>query len=222
MTPITTPLQLAVVTGGHGFDVPNFHRLFRRLNGIEAYIQTMGDFASSAQPVRDGYDVILFYHMLQETPSDAGKPWYDSKPVQALERVKEVGQGVVALHHSLLAYPQWPAWRDLTGIDPTWRSYHHDQPLNLEVAAHDHPITRGLAGFAVTDETYEINAPDADNLVLLESQHAHSVRAQAWVRQYGRSRVFSLVLGHDQTAWSNPGFENLLNRGILWSAGKEI
>jgi uncharacterized protein len=222
MTFLEPPIQLAVITGGHGFDVPNFQRLFRRLSGIEAYIQTMGDFASSAQPVRDTYDVVLFYHMLQETPSDDGKPWYDSKPITALERIKETGQGMVAMHHSLLAYPNWPVWRELTGIDPTWHSYHHDQPLTLAVTPTAHPITRGLAGFEVVDETYEMGEPDPDNQILLTTSHPQCVQAQAWVRQFGKARVFSLVLGHDHTAWSNPGFENLLLRGIRWSARKEI
>ena len=84
MTPLDSVIQLAVITGGHAFDVPSFARLFRRLNGIDAYVQTMGDFASSPQATRDAYDAVLFYHMLQETPSDEGKPWYDAKPVTAL------------------------------------------------------------------------------------------------------------------------------------------
>jgi uncharacterized protein len=222
MTPFEPPIQLAVITGGHAFDVPNFARLFRRLNGIEAYVQTMGDFAASPQATRDAYDAVLFYHMLQETPSDEGQPWYDGKPVIALERLKERGQGIVALHHAILAYPKWPAWRELTGIDPTLISYHHDQPLTLEVTPIDHPITRGLAGFDVVDETYVMAEPDAGSQILLTTAHPQSVQAQAWVRPFGEARVFSLVLGHDHTVWSNPGFENLLLRGIRWAACKEI
>lgn len=30
-------LNVAVVTGGHAFDVPNFYRLFRQLPGVDAY-----------------------------------------------------------------------------------------------------------------------------------------------------------------------------------------
>ena len=48
------------------------------------------------------------------------------------------------------------------------------------------------------------------------------MQAQAWVRTFGQARVFCLVLGHDHTAWSNPGFENLLLRGMHWAACKEM
>ena len=39
-------IKVAVVTGGHRFDVPNFHGLFRKLEGVDAYIQSLEDFAS--------------------------------------------------------------------------------------------------------------------------------------------------------------------------------
>ena len=42
-------LRVAVVTGGHAFDVPNFHRLFRQLPGIDAYPQHLEHFASSPE-----------------------------------------------------------------------------------------------------------------------------------------------------------------------------
>ena len=41
----------------------------------------------------------------------------------------------------------------------------------------------------------------------------------AWVREHGNCRLFCLTLGHDNEAWSNPGFQGILRRGIAWSAG---
>jgi hypothetical protein len=213
-------LQVAVVTGGHAFDVPNFHRLFRRLDGIDAYIQTMGDFAASPQETRDAYAVVVFYHMLKETPSDEGKPWYDGKPQIALERLGATGQGLVVMHHSLLAYPQWPTWRKLSGIDPTWTRYDHDQHLQMHMLNASHPITAGLDDFALVDETYGMGEPDPGCDILMTTENPYSLKAQAWVHTFERSRVFSLVLGHDNQAWSNPGFEMILRRGIVWASGK--
>ena len=62
------PIRCAVITGGHGYDVLNFHRFFRGLAGVDAYIQHMDDFASARASVRDGYDVVLFYTMLMDGP----------------------------------------------------------------------------------------------------------------------------------------------------------
>ena len=68
------PVRTAVVTGGHSYDVVNFQRLFRGLDGIEPYVQHMDDFASSDEDVRDSYDTVVFYTMLTDGPSDAGNP----------------------------------------------------------------------------------------------------------------------------------------------------
>ena len=102
---------LAVITGEHSFDVPNFHRLFRTLGGIDAYIQHVEHFASSPHTTRDAYDAVLYYNMHRETPDDTG-PWFAGKPKSAIVRVLERGQGVTVLHHGLLAFPSWGLWDD--------------------------------------------------------------------------------------------------------------
>lgn len=43
------PITVAVITGGHSYDVMSFQRLFRSLDGVEAYIQHMDDFATSSE-----------------------------------------------------------------------------------------------------------------------------------------------------------------------------
>jgi uncharacterized protein len=201
--------SLAVITGGHAFDVPNFHRLFRRLEGVDAYIQPMEDFAASPQSTRDAYQAVLFYHMLKDTPTD--------KTLAALNRLQETGQGLVVLHHALLAYPQWPTWRLFSGIDPALTSYHHDEPVDLAITRPGHPVFSGLDAFVLTDETYVMHEPDADNDILLVTRHPRSVRAQAWTRSLGRSRVFCWAAGHDNQAWSNPNFETILRRALFWT-----
>jgi type 1 glutamine amidotransferase len=214
-------LRLAVVTGGHAYDVPNFQRLFQRLAGMDAYVQSMDDFASSSQETRDAYDGIVFYHMLKGTPLDTGQPWYSGKPLQALERLQETGQGLVVMHHALLAYEDWPVWRELSGINPVLHSYHHDQLVKVRVLNREHPITAGLADFELVDETYVVDEPDAGNEILLVTDHPQSVNALAWVRGFGRSKVFSLALGHDDQCWSNPHYAEVLRRGIVWAIGKQ-
>ena len=46
-------LKVAVVTGGHSFNVMSFHEFFRGLDGIDAYVQHIGDFCSSPEDMRD-------------------------------------------------------------------------------------------------------------------------------------------------------------------------
>ena len=92
---MTDDIRLAVVTGGHGFDLINLTRLLRELPGVDAYLQHMDDFTWAKDDVRDGYDAVMFYGMLKETPVDEGLPWYQGKPKRALERLGETGQGII-------------------------------------------------------------------------------------------------------------------------------
>ena len=42
-----------------------------------------------------------------------------------------------------------------------------------------------------------------------------------WVRTQGKGRVFYTAWGHDQRTWSNPGFQNLVERGIRWATRRD-
>jgi type 1 glutamine amidotransferase len=214
----TRKIKTAVVTGGHAYDVPNFHKLFRSLKGIDAYIQPMDDFASSPEEVRDSYDVVLFYIMLIEGPQDEGLPWYAGKPKAALEHLGEEEQGIVVLHHAILAYPQWPVWREIAGIDGRNFGYDHDQSLRIHIANPTHPITRGLTDWDMVDETYTMRDADESNDILLTVDHPRSMKTIAWTRYYKKSRLFCWQSGHDNAAWLAPNFQEILTRGIQWVA----
>lgn len=56
--------------------------------------------------------------------------------------------------------------------------------------------------------------------VLLSTDHPKSMKTLAWARQYKKARVFCLESGHDNQAWANPHFREILRRGILWCAGR--
>jgi len=53
---MATPIRVAVVTGGHPFDVPSFHALFRGHGDIDAYPQDFEpEFDSQAEnEIREG------------------------------------------------------------------------------------------------------------------------------------------------------------------------
>jgi hypothetical protein len=100
-------IKTAVVTGGHSFDIVHFTNLILNLKGVQPYIQHIDDFTSSSQEIRDGYDVVLFYIFMQDIPTDEGNPWWAGKPLTALTHLGVSGQGIVILHHALLAYRGW-------------------------------------------------------------------------------------------------------------------
>ena len=54
--------------------------------------------------------------------------------------------------------------------------------------------------------------------MLLTTDHATSDEAIAWTRTYKNARIATIQLGHDGKAYSNPSYERLLNRAIIWTA----
>jgi len=213
------PVKLAVVTGSHSFDVPNFHKLFHSLNGVDAYIQHMEDFASSSEDVRDWYDAVLFYHMIMDAPVD-GEAWWAGQPKTALEHLGETGQGIVVLHHAILAYPRWELWTDVTGLADRSFGFHPEQQLHVQIADSAHPITRGLKPWNMGDETYTMAEPVGENHVLLTTDHDKCMKSIAWTRQHKKSRVFCYQSGHDNVTWADKSFREVLRRGVMWAAAK--
>jgi hypothetical protein len=209
---------VAVVTGGHAFDVPAFHALFRGLASADCYVQHLEDYVSDAGKVRDEYDVVLFYTMPRGVPPEAGRG-YEGRIRSVLEGLSRTDQGILVLHHALLTYGEWSFWSDLVGIrNRELGSFHIGTDVLVHIVDPDHPITRGMEPWDVTDETYVMDEPDAGSDFLLTVDHPHSMRAIGWTRTLGKARVFCLQSGHDNEAYTNPGFRKVLERGIQWCA----
>ena len=216
-----TKLRTAVITGGHEFELIKFHELFRSYSKLDVYIQHLDDFCSSTQEVRDSYDALVFYFFPRHSPTDEGTPGWIGKPKSALEHLAETGQGLVILHHAILAYPDWPVWTELVGLEDTHKfDYYHDETMNVYPTEVEHPITAGLSPWTIVDETYDMADTGAGSDILLTTDHPKSMKTIGWTRAFGRSRVFCCELGHDHVAWEDPSFRTVLERGILWSANK--
>jgi len=214
----TDPLKVAVVTGGHAYDVIKFHKLWQSLAGIEAYIQHIDDFAAASPAVRAGYEVVVFYIMMMAGPTDEGLPGYRGRPKAALEELGRAEQGIVVLHHALLAYPDWPVWDEVVGLaGRQLAGYEHDETMAIKVSDRAHPITQGISDWTMVDETYDMADAGSDNQILLTVNQANSMNTLAWAHQYQASRVFCFQSGHDHQAWEDETFREILKRGIAWS-----
>jgi uncharacterized protein len=203
-------VKLAVVTGCHPFDVPSFYNLFRSMPDVDFYPQSLQAYAAD-KALWDGYDAVVLYNYHQTAPSE-------EQVKECLEHLGETGQGLVVLHHGLVAFPGWPLWSELVGIPDRRFATHVGQNIRVEVASPDHPITRGLTAWDMVDETYAMSPAGESNDVLLTTEHPQSLRALAWTRQYKQARVFCYQSGHDRQAYQNPDFRTVLAHGIRWTA----
>lgn len=214
-------IKVAVVVGQHFYNVPALQDMFMSLEGITAYIQNFEEFVGSGDQVRAGYDVILFYTIWQDEPTNNG-PWYAERQLDVLNSLGKTGQGIFVMHHSFIAFPDWPDWRLMVGVEnESYKGYHLDQNMNYHIVDLDHPITAGLEDFAMIDEAYEMAGVSEDdgNHILITTDHPLNIATIAWTRKFKDVPVFCFQSGHDEKSFENSNFRKIMRQGILWLAG---
>ena len=216
-------IKTAVITGEHPYDVVGFQSMLRSLPEIEAYPQNMWDFITDPARGPGAYDVLVFFNYHQSTPAEEdGK--FEAAMKETLEGLGDGDQGIFLLHHALKAFADWPLWRELSGMrmrGEMGMPSAFDQTVRIDIADTEHPITATLEPWDTVDETYHIDDADEDSHILLTTDHPQSMKTIAWTRTFGKARVFCYHNGHDNQAYSNPGFRTVVGRGIQWLAGRQ-
>lgn len=89
-------------------------------------------------------------------------------------------------------------------------------------AGQKHPLMSGYKGFESWDETYvHTKHNEKDRTVLEVRAEGDGYEPWTWVRTHGKGRVFYTAWGHDDRTFGNPGFQNLVERGIRWACGDD-
>lgn len=215
-------IKLAVVTGGHPFDVPAFRDLFFGISDVDPYIQDLDNWAVSR--VFDQYDAFLFFNMHSEGVLSVRKGMA-KRILNAINRLGESQQGIFVLHHALLAFPDLDSWSDVCNVDgrrlnSPGHSFTARTDLDHEIPNPDHPITRGLEPWTMNTEGFLIDDAREGSDVLLTTSNPNNAKTLAWTHQYKNARVFCYHAGHDPVIWNNPSFYTVLTRGIRWVAGR--
>ena len=217
-------LKVVVVTGGHGFERDPF---FKMLDSIEEITYTEAIQKDHSELFEDisgwDYDVIVFYSMTQQISEKRQKNFL---------KLLDQGVGVVALHHTMGSFQEWPEFKKIIGTKYYLKdtledgvmckagSYEHDIDMAIKVVDKQHPITEGLSDFPIHDEGYKNCWFGRSNRVLLTTDHASSDKTVGWVKRYGKTKVCTIQLGHDSKAYENRNYSLLVNRAILWTANR--
>lgn len=83
-----------------------------------------------------------------------------------------------------------------------------------------HPVTRGLADFAMAEELYLMDTVGHFE-VLMSTWYRDFERPITWVKPYGHGRVVYTALGHAEEQTRNPNFQRLLVNAVRWTAAKD-
>jgi putative membrane-bound dehydrogenase-like protein len=134
---------------------------------------------------------------------------------KALVDFVEGGKGVVAIHSAAEMFAGSERYASLLGAQAKIGT---GSEFTAEIVQPAHPAVEGVKPFATWDEAvvYTKQNP-ADRTVLMERADANGRTPWTWVRTQGKGRVFYTAYGHDERTWTNPGFQSLIEKAVVWS-----
>jgi len=134
------------------------------------------------------------------------------------------GKGFLPIHCATYCFRNSDAYVALCGGQ---FKNHGKQEFETVIVAPEHPVMKGFGGFHSWDETYVHTKHNEKDRIVLEVRRegvqatGNSEEPWTWIRKHGKGRVFYTAWGHDVRTWTQPGFHNLLERGIRWAVGSD-
>ena len=150
--------------------------------------------------------------------------WPEAAETGLIKFVEE-GGGFVVIHAASAAFYSWQDYQNMVGT--TWGdSTAHGRISTHKVVITDnqHPITRQIQDFWITDELWVNAQVNSELNVLAESYSDPKNKGRGLMEpvihwsQWGKGRVFHNVLGHNERAMKNTGWKTLMMRGTEWAA----
>ena len=152
------------------------------------------------------------------------KALYWIRPDQgaAVKRFAASGGSVFFYHNSTYISPHNDDLRDVLGA--VTQGHPPIRPFKVKVVNHEHPITRGVKDFIVTDEQHFMTYQKDPKYLLLRSENEDGLTykdlgtssAAGWAYDYGKGRVCYLAPGHMISDLWNPEYVKLQQNAIRW------
>jgi type 1 glutamine amidotransferase len=166
------------------------------------------------------YDVIFL------TLYNASTPTLSDQAKENLLTYVKSGKGFAFSHLAGASFKEWDEFKKLCGrVWVMGKSGHGPRgKFKVDITDKDHPITRGLTGFEADDELYaKLEGTDPIHVLAeANSDWSKKVEPLAFIKDYGKGRVFYEAFGHDRTALSNPSVSKLIAQGIEWAATGKV
>ena len=196
--------------GGHHQPAVRFKQLqpVLKKRGIDlVYSDVIGDLNAATLKSYDG--VVVYANI------DAIEP----EQAKALLDFVASGKGFVPLHCASYCFRNND---DVVALIGAQFLRHGTGTFRTTIALPEHPVMQGFKGFESWDETYVHTKHNEQNRTVLETRaEGNGHEPWTWVRTHGKGRVFYTAWGHDARTFANPGFHNLVERGIRYACGQD-
>jgi type 1 glutamine amidotransferase len=167
--------------------------------------------------------------------------------------LRQGDKGFVFFHHSNASWVHvWPEYSEVVGSACDWSApstvrgiqhppmgFYQNTVQKITMVDKTHPITKDVADFEITDESYNcvffedsvhpLARTDFDaSKASFQGGPGRQLNPQvkssnlaAYVKTAENSPVAYVQMGHNATAWNNPGFRQLLQNAIKWAGSPE-
>jgi len=143
------------------------------------------------------------------------------------------GGGIVAYHHAVGGNTHWPEFQELLGAG--YWGHPWNEEVGVELDEPDHPLLAAFEGknFRLAEEIFQFREPySRERLRVLLSLDTGTTNmgvpwihrndndfALAWVRPYGKGRVFYCAFGHRTEIWWNAAILKFYLAAIQFATG---
>lgn len=225
------PIKTLILSGTNNHDwqlsTPLLWLAMRQTKRFEIDVTTNPSATLEDAEFVNGFDLIFV---------DYNGPDWSALAQKNFEAAVESGIGLLILHAANNPFKGWVEYEKMAALlwrEGTGHGFFHEFPVTI--TDHDHPITRGVEDFRITDELYHrlVHLHDAPYHVLAtgysstESKGTGNDEPVMITTQWGEGRVFHMILGHvwsdgDLTALNNKSFQTCLLRGCEWAATGDV
>ena len=250
-------LNVLLVTGGHPFAREALFEVFDANPDVNwSHVDHPAAQLMFTPRAARHFDCYVLYDMPGIEFRPGGAPKYHQPPrsyKQGLRALGDAGMPFVVLHHAAAAWPAWPEWSDFVGAQFLYspgRSFGKSMPDSgyvLDVSHQisplgEHPITKGMEPFSLTDELYLWQGPMEGVTPILSSDydfeyqnfysaaraleghlfsregwtHPAGSNIVGWTKTYRRSPLVYLQFGDGPSAYADENFRKVLGRAIDW------
>ena len=226
----TETLKVLLVAGGCCHDYATQHKLL--YEGIQARANVRVDVwwtddksVNPPLPIYDDPDWAKGYDLVIHNECAAG-----NKDLKVMKHILDAHQTIPAVHlhcamHSFRNGTD--QWFQHLGVQST--RHGPQEPIAIDYVE-DHPITKGLEDWTTgKEELYNnVNVFDIEPLAVGTQKYTRNgkettdVAIVAWTNETKGAPSFSTTIGHNNFTVEDDRYLNLVTRGVLWAAGRNI
>lgn len=212
------PVRVLVVTGGHAYPTA-FYGMLDSLTGV-VWTHATNPEEAFKQPLQDRYDVLLLHDMHEITSENTRA---------RLQAFVEAGKGVVAVHHAIVDYTDWPYWQEQViggkylpkaGEGHPASQFHEGVEFEVTPAPGKagHPVLRGVGPLWVHDEAYRGMWFSKGIQVLMQTSCPENDPPVVYIGPHPKARVVYVQLGHSARTMGEPHYRTLIRNSVFWAA----